>query len=37
VLTKERITSPLPKAEDIKNEALLRPKRIEEFIGQTEI
>ena len=36
-MTEERITNPMPSTDDVKNEALLRPKRIEEFIGQTEI
>ena len=36
-MTEERITNPMPSTDDVKNEALLRPKQIEEFIGQTEI
>ncbi len=36
-MTREKITSPLPSLDEKKSEALLRPKRIDEFIGQTEI
>jgi Holliday junction DNA helicase RuvB len=33
-MTKERITSPVPSAEDAKSDAVLRPHRLSEFIGQ---
>lgn len=36
-MPKERITSPRPSADDLKSEALLRPKKLEEFVGQTGI
>lgn len=36
-MARDRITSPMPSSEDIKSEALLRPKRIDEFVGQEEI
>lgn len=32
-----RLTTPLPKSEEIKFENILRPKRLSEFIGQTKI
>jgi len=36
-LAKDRVTSPTASPEDVKSEALLRPKRIDEFVGQEEI
>ncbi len=34
---RERVTSPIPSLDDVKSEAMLRPKRMGEFVGQTEI
>ena len=36
-MTEERITSPAPSDDDAKSEALLRPKTLDDFVGQTEI
>lgn len=36
-MVKERITSPVPLGEDLKSEAYLRPKRLDEFVGQEEL
>jgi Holliday junction DNA helicase RuvB len=36
-MVKERITNPKPSADEIKSEALLRPRTLDEFVGQTEI
>ncbi len=36
-MTKERVTSPRQLPEELKNEALLRPKTLNEFIGQSEL
>jgi Holliday junction DNA helicase RuvB len=36
-LARERLTNPMQSKDDILSEALLRPKRIEEFVGQAEI
>lgn len=36
-MSEERITSPLPANDDAKSDALLRPRRLEEFVGQTEL
>jgi Holliday junction DNA helicase RuvB len=36
-MVKERVTSPKPSVEDLRSEALLRPKRLDEFVGQTEM
>ncbi|MFH1755417.1 MAG: Holliday junction branch migration DNA helicase RuvB [Candidatus Latescibacterota bacterium] len=36
-MTEDRVTSPMPSADDVKSEALLRPKCIDEFVGQEEI
>lgn len=36
-MTNERITSPVPSAEDVKSDAILRPRRLDEFIGQQEL
>ena len=35
-MTKERITSPKASADDLRSEALLRPKSLDEFVGQNE-
>jgi Holliday junction DNA helicase RuvB len=34
---KERITSPVPSEEDARSDAILRPRRLDEFIGQEEL
>jgi Holliday junction DNA helicase RuvB len=36
-MTEERITSPLPASDDAMNDAVLRPRTLEEFVGQTEL
>jgi len=36
-MTEERITSPAPSDDDAKSEALLRPKTLDDFVGQTEL
>ena len=36
-MTKDPITSPQSSAEELKSEALLRPKTLDEFVGQTEL
>ncbi len=36
-MAKERITSPKPSTDEVKSEALLRPRTLDEFVGQTEI
>jgi len=36
-MSEERITSPLPASEDAMNDAVLRPRTLEEFVGQTEL
>jgi len=36
-MTKDPITSPLSSTEELKSEALLRPKTLDEFVGQTEL
>jgi Holliday junction DNA helicase RuvB len=36
-MAKERITSPKPSTDELKSEALLRPRTFDEFVGQTEI
>jgi Holliday junction DNA helicase RuvB len=36
-MTKERITNPAPFAEDVKSDAILRPRKLEEFVGQEEL
>jgi Holliday junction DNA helicase RuvB len=36
-MTNERITSPLPTGDDAKADALLRPRKLDEFVGQTEL
>jgi Holliday junction DNA helicase RuvB len=36
-MTDERITSPLPANDDAKSDALLRPRRLDEFVGQIEL
>jgi Holliday junction DNA helicase RuvB len=36
-VTKERITSPKVSTEELRNEALLRPKMLDEFVGQAEL
>ncbi|UCG51121.1 MAG: Holliday junction branch migration DNA helicase RuvB [Candidatus Latescibacterota bacterium] len=36
-MAKERVTSPRPSLEDLKNEALLRPRALDEFIGQPDL
>ncbi|HEX5131720.1 MAG TPA: AAA family ATPase, partial [Candidatus Krumholzibacteria bacterium] len=33
----ERLTSPADLADDAKSDALLRPRRLDEFVGQTEL
>jgi Holliday junction DNA helicase RuvB len=33
----ERITSPFPGSDDAKSDALLRPRRLEDFVGQREL
>ncbi len=36
-MSEERITNPLPVVDDAKSDAVLRPRRLEEFVGQTEL
>jgi Holliday junction DNA helicase RuvB len=36
-MTKERVTSPQPAVDEVKSEALLRPKTLDEFVGQLEL
>jgi Holliday junction DNA helicase RuvB len=36
-MTEERITSPVPSEDDAKSDAILRPRRLDEFIGQEEL
>jgi len=36
-MTEERITSPGPLEDDAKSDAVLRPRRLDEFVGQEEI
>jgi Holliday junction DNA helicase RuvB len=36
-MAKERITNPTPSEDELKSEALLRPKTLDEFVGQQEI
>jgi Holliday junction DNA helicase RuvB len=36
-MAKERVTSPAPIPDDCKSEALLRPKNLDDFVGQTEL
>jgi Holliday junction DNA helicase RuvB len=36
-MTKERITNPVKAFDDAKSDAILRPRRLDEFIGQEEI
>jgi len=33
----ERITSPIPSDDDAKSDAILRPRRLDEFVGQVEL
>ncbi len=33
----ERVTSPKPSIDDVKSEALLRPKSLDDFVGQSEL
>ena len=36
-MTEERITNPLAAFDDAKSDAVLRPKRLDEFVGQDEL
>lgn len=36
-MTGERVTSPKPLLDDVKSEALLRPKTLDDFVGQAEL
>jgi Holliday junction DNA helicase RuvB len=36
-MTEERITNPKPADDELKSEVLLRPKTLDEFVGQTEL
>jgi len=36
-VTEERVTSPKPSVDDIKSEAILRPKTLDDFVGQPEL
>jgi len=36
-MTKERITNPQPSDDDVKSEVLLRPKTLDEFVGQKDL
>jgi Holliday junction DNA helicase RuvB len=36
-MTEERVTNPQPSVEEVKSEALLRPKTLDEFVGQLEL
>jgi Holliday junction DNA helicase RuvB len=36
-MAKERITNPKPSTDELKSETLLRPRTLDEFVGQTEI
>jgi len=36
-MTEERITNPLAEAEDAKSDAILRPRRIADFVGQEDL
>ena len=36
-MTDERITNPAEEFEDAKSDAILRPKRLTEFVGQEEL
>jgi Holliday junction DNA helicase RuvB len=36
-MSKERVTSPTPTADEERSESLLRPKRLDDFVGQTDL
>jgi Holliday junction DNA helicase RuvB len=36
-MAKQRVTSPTPTADEVRAEALLRPKRLDEFVGQSDV
>lgn len=37
MVSQERVTSPKPSVDEVKSEALLRPKTLEEFVGQSDL
>jgi Holliday junction DNA helicase RuvB len=36
-MSKDRITSPVPSLDDAKSDAILRPRKLDEFVGQEEL
>ncbi|MCK4774566.1 MAG: AAA family ATPase, partial [Candidatus Krumholzibacteria bacterium] len=36
-MTEERITNPVQSLEDTKSDAILRPRKLDEFVGQSEL
>jgi len=36
-MSKDRITNPVPSLDDVKSDAILRPRKLDEFVGQEEL
>jgi Holliday junction DNA helicase RuvB len=36
-MAKQRVTSPTPTPDEVRSEALLRPRRLDDFVGQTDV